>query len=191
MISTWKNRTALAVLALALFGLGCESGTEPGARGEPLEVQSSSNPLLGDELGSELSFAHRTVAKLSDEVVRKTIGAEGGTLSLDGHSLTVPPNAVDRPTLFVMAVLAGTEIQVELIAYDPDLYLDVGEGGFNIPVQLALSYAGMEDPDPDKLVIVHVTSDGERIELASTVDEENQVVRAELEHFSRYALCTN
>lgn len=191
MISTWKHRAAVAALGLALVSWGCEHGTEPVPQPGLMEAQAASNGLLGDALGSELSFANRTIAKLSDEVVRATIGPEGGELTLDGHSLIVPPDAVDRPTLFVMGVLAGEEIQVELIAYDADLYVDVGGEGFNIPVQLALSYAELDNPDPDKLVIVHVKSDGEKVVLESTADTENEVIRADLHHFSRYALCSN
>lgn len=176
-----------ALLAIAVLVLGCETGTGP-AHTPALQVDGPDAALLG----SELSFANRTVAQLSDEVVRQKIDPDvGGELTLLGHTLTVPAGAVDRPTMFVLSVLAGTEIQVELIAYDPDLYEDVGGKGFNIPVQLALSYAEADIDDPESLTIVHVEADGEKIVIDSEVDTENQVVRAELTHFSRYGLCSN
>lgn len=189
------NRGARAViLAIAVVALACETGTEP-PRSPALLTDGPASGLLGDDdlLGSELSLAHRTIALLSDEVVRQKIEPDvGGTLELLGHSLYVPPGAVDRPTMFVMSVLAGTEIQVELIAYDPDLYEDVGGKGFNKPVQLALSYAEADIDDPESLTIVHITADGDKVEIDNVyVDTENQVVTGDLSHFSRYALCSN
>lgn len=190
------------ILAVAVLALGCESGTEPAGAPE-LQDDGAASGLLGGQalqdgshadglLGSTLSFANRTVAQLSDEVVRQKIDPDvGGELTLLGHTLTIPAGAIDRPTMFVMSVLAGTEIQVELIAYDPDLYEDVGGKGFNVPVQLALSYAEAEVDDPESLTIVYITPDGDKEVIESTVDTENQVVRAELSHFSRYGLCTN
>ncbi|HUG41592.1 MAG TPA: hypothetical protein VMM12_13975 [Longimicrobiales bacterium] len=193
MFSTLNRGGRVAILAVAAFALGCENATEP-LQDPALEVDGATDGLLEETtetLGSELSFAHRTVAQLTDEVVRELVGPEGGTLTLLGHSLTIPEGAVERPTMFVMAVLTGTEIQVELIAYDPDLYEDVGGKGFAVPVQLALSYAEADIDDPESLVIVHVQSDGTKVPLESEVDTDAQVVRADLDHFSRYALCGN
>lgn len=188
MNRTRRQFTAVGALALTLVAWGCETGTEP-PRSAALQA---GGPAAG-VLGTELSFANRAVAQLTDEVVRQKIDPEvGGELTLLGHTLTVPAGAIDRPTMFVMSVLAGTTIQVELIAYDPDLYNDVGGKGFNVPVQLALSYAGAgADFDPATATIVHIETDGSRVVVPSTVDAENQVVRAELKHFSRYGLCSN
>lgn len=196
------NRGGQAViLAIAVLALGCESGTEPA--GAPALQDSIASGLLSGQaledgsladglLGSELSFANRTVAQLSDEVVRKKIDPDvGGELTLLGHTLTVPAGAVDRPTMFVMSVLAGTTIEVELIAYDPDLYDDVGGKGFTKHVTLALSYAEADIDDPESLTIVHIRTDGTSEDIPSEVDTEKKVVRAELSHFSRYALCGN
>lgn len=193
MFLTLKRGGRAAILAIAALALGCENATEP-LRSPALEVDGAVDGLLDETtetLGSELSFAHRTLALLTDEVVRQKVGPAGGELSLLGHTLTIPPDAVDRPTMFVMAVLAGEAIQVELIAYDPDLHSDVGGKGFAVPVQLALSYAETGTDDPESLVIVYVNSNGDKEKLDSEVDQENQVVRAELAHFSKYALCRN
>jgi hypothetical protein len=190
MISMLNRGARAAILAIAVLALGCESGTEPG-RTPALGVDARSD-LIEETLGSTLSAANRAVAQLSDEVVREKIGKDGGELTLLGNTLTVPAGAVDRPTMFVLSVLAGDSIQVELIAYDPELYEDVGGKGFGVPVTLALSYAeAEEDLDPETLTIVHIKTDGEPVVLESTVDTENEVVSADLSHFSRYALCSN
>lgn len=190
MISMLKNRTVLAVLALALLGLGCESGTEP-APPAAVEAESRTSNLLGSD-EDVLDFLERSSSLLVEQVVTELVTSEGGTLELLGHSLVIPNGAVDDPTYFVMIVLPGAQVQVELYAIDAATGLDVGASGFDTAVQLALSYSDVSGiKDPSKLVIVHVTGEGEPVELATEVDTEAEKASADLDHFSRYALCRN
>jgi hypothetical protein len=89
-----------------------------------------------------------------------------------------------------MILLPTSQVQVELYALDLLTWVNAGSG-FAIPVQLSLSYARTDVDDPEDLVIVHILRDGTRIPLPSAVDKSRKLVTAELEHFSRYGLCTN
>lgn len=193
MTSMWKRTAALAVLGIAVAGWGCESGTEPVPQAG-LEAESSVSSLLdGSDDGSTLDFLERSSSLLVEQIVTTLATPEdGGELELLGHELVIPAGAVEKATYFVMIVLPGNAVQVELFAFDAQTGLDVGDAGFLTPVQLALSYADVSGiKDPSQLVIVHVPHDGEPEPLATRVDEEAQKAHAELWHFSRYALCRN
>lgn len=203
MISTLKNKAVLTVLALAFLGLGCESGTEPAPQ-SALEAEPVASSLLGgalevdseDSEDSEQSesddILERTVPLLTEQVASALIGPAGGVLEILGHQLVVPEGAVTDLTQFVMVVVPGTQVLVDLYAFDPLLGTNIGESGFLVPVQLALSYADVPGiKDPSKLRIVHIRTDGGREELETEIDEDAEEASADLEHFSRYGLCRN
>lgn len=192
MISMWKNRTVVAVLALALLGLGCESGTEPAPQAI-LEAESSPSSLLeGDSESSDAEIVERGTDLLTDQVASALIGIEGGVLEILGHKLIVPEGAVTEVTQFVMVVVPGNQVLVDLYAFDPLLGTNVGESGFLVPVHLALSYDDVKGiKDPSTLRIVHLATNGDREALETEVDEGAKLASADLEHFSRYALCRN
>ena len=197
MPSKMKPPTAAAVLLLAILVWGCESSTEPPPAPAQLEaVQTVPDNLLGGLLGSTLNLGLRlvqTTVVIVGDLGDALIGPVGGSLSVDGHRISVPPGAVPHPATFTMEVLSGRTVEVDLTAVDPETGEDVGGKGFAIPVQLALSYddVSIRDADVDRLVIVRIHEDGRREPLPSTVDRATKQVIAELDHFSKYGLCRN
>lgn len=187
--------TAGTLAAALLLAGGCDTVTEPpvAPTGPSVEERSELLGGLTDGLlgGDGLSYVRNTLGDITKQVVSGVVTPFGGTLEVLGHQIVVPAGAVSRPTLFVMSALPTSEIQVELYAFDVGTWEDVGDAGFEIPVQLSLSYDAAQVDHPERLVIVHVRRDGKRIPLPSVVDTENRRVTASLDHFSRYALCSN
>ncbi len=50
------------------------------------------------------------------ETVSREIGPEGGTLSLAGHSISIPAGALDRSTQITLTAPAGRHLQILVIA---------------------------------------------------------------------------
>lgn len=192
----WKagRGARVAVLALAFLALGCEAPTEPRAA-QPLEVESESRLLGGllGSLGSALEIVEGTTSLLTEQVVTVLVDpAVGGVIELLGHRLEVPAGAVDDPTYFVMIALPGNAVRVELYAIDVASGLDVGANGFDVPVELTLSWAGLSGiKDPSRLVIAYLPPQGSPQQLPTTIDGTARTASADLDHFSRYALCRN
>lgn len=199
MYSMLKRVSAVSVLLIATFVWGCETSTEPvPPQLSPLEVESPDHLLGGllgtvsDALGIGVDLV-QTVVTVVGDLGSAIIGPIGGILEVQDHDLIIPAGAVAQPTAFTMTVIEGRSVEVDLRAIDPETGEDVGEKGFNRPVQLALSYADarIKNRHVDDLVIVRVHEDGTREVLPSTVNRETQQVTAELDHFSRYVLCRN
>lgn len=207
MTSMWKRAGVTLMVAVAMLLGGCDTLTEPGPQ-PSIQEPAASSDLLGGLLGGEddgglLGTVDglldtsvklvRTVVHVVGSVGEALIGPVGGTLAVDNHEVVVPAGAVSNPTEFSMVVLDGRVIEVDLTATDPETGDDVGGKGFKRPVQLSLSYADarVKKRDIDDLVIVRLHEDGTREVLPSTVNRETQQVTAELDHFSRYALCSN
>lgn len=193
MHRTFLRGARAAILALAFIALGCESATDP--VGSPqLEIENSTSSLLsGEESESTLAILERSSSLLVEQT--EILLFQPGTsaeINLLGHTLKIPADAVERPTYFVMIVLPGTQVQVELHAVDAETGLDVGGNGFKTAVQLALSYADLNGvKDPYELTIAYIPHDGAPEQLVTTIDDTAQTASAHLEHFSRYALCRN
>lgn len=119
-----------------------------------------------------------------------TIGAEGGSVSVNGHTLIVPANAVSSPTVFSMQVVEARAVHVKLRA------VRVSDGAavtqFPIaPVQLTLDARDVDATDLSGLKVVYLvdgTYDGNREILQnSAVDVMRRTVSAHLSHFSDYS----
>lgn len=131
--------------------------------------------------------------------VTKLIGYEGGELTLAGHTLTVPRGAVRSPTLFVLELLPTGYIEVDLTAMQLlnrllGGLLNVTEFRRDPVIEMTYSRATNLPEDLDRLLIVYAPGllgyrDLEPLE--SEVDEERQVVRAKLPHFSRFCMAAN
>lgn len=184
-------------LAAALFAGACESlpeatGPEPAPMVPELE---NTAPLLGLRA---TSFENITLIKQPplDGLLRqlKLIGPEGGLIELAGHSILVPPGAIDRPAFFSLVALPTGYVEVELLAFTRALLgiIDVGSRGFDKPVDLTLSYARATNVrDPDKLFILRLNLFRPHERMPSTVDKGSRTVTAQLDHFSRYCMASN
>jgi hypothetical protein len=120
--------------------------------------------------------------------VSAIIDANGGSLNIGNHVLTVPAGAVDGPTTFVMSKLVD-EIEVGLTATRL-LPNDIGRQGFNVPVRLSLSYANAAEvpANANQLKVVWVKPTGQLEVQNSTVDASGEAVVGQLNHFSIYSL---
>jgi hypothetical protein len=195
MMSTLRKLAFVPILLLAFTA--CDQIGDPVA-----PLPSTADPLLGSLLGGNtvqgytlvkdpiLSLSGITSAVSTGSV----IGFGGGTISLLGHTLTVPVGAVSSPTLFTMTVLPTGYVEVDLLATVNTLLgvLDLGSKGFIKPVPVTLTYARGTNvgthTDLKVLRIKSILGYGTYEVMPSTVDTINKNVTAPLDHFSRYTL---
>ena len=108
--------------------------------------------------------------------VGQWVGAGGGFLSMGEYSLEIPANALSETTFIEMEQVAAGEWPVELSPHGIQ---------FDVPVSLSMDATGA--PGADDMNVNWWNPDIEDWdEQQSTVD--NDVVSAELQHFSRYTL---
>jgi hypothetical protein len=118
----------------------------------------------------------------------------GGTITMLGHSITVPAGATDYPTLFTLAVGRTGNIEVDLSAMEiPPLGLPVLRTQFKKQIVLSLNYS--RSPDRRVLrtrgVIVHVVSPSDATPVWTSIRPTQQRGVATLWHFSKYMMATN
>lgn len=196
-MSISRRRFVLAGLMLLVGISGCE-------RREQSAMPTAPEPLLGGLLGGLTGTSGGTLGGYTlanDNLLRalltqplqlnQIIGVNGGTISVLGHSLIVPPGAVSQPTIFAINVLPSGYVEVHLTATLTDLLrgiLNIGSQGFDEPVTVKLSYARSTNiKDPSKLIVLRAKgTNGLPQPMPSTVDTVNKTVTADLDHFSRY-----
>lgn len=185
----WKALIAASTLALTLVVWGCEQPTELDNPSPQIEVETESSRLAGPGDLAGFNSVASTLGQTVAGTVTARVGANGGTLELAGHVLTVPRGSVRGPTTFTLRVVPNGGIEVELQATTPGSRPNnVGSQGFDRPVRLVLSFAGTNGVDAEDLVIVRV-DDGEPQE--THVSANGSSVWADLAGFSRYRLCSN
>lgn len=123
--------------------------------------------------------------------VTATIGEEGGTISVAGHHIRIPPGAVQEPTVFTASVPAGPRLALRLEA--PTL----GTSGLARNAQATISYAhcGRQDLQHRAVRVLaisaqpgaHVTSD-EVSEVGSSHDWLREVLDFVLVQMGTYAV---
>ena len=185
----WFKFAKASVLLLALSIAGCDlQETGPSAPEAPI---AATTPITVD--GLSFNLINDLSGLIQNVTTSKLIGLDGGSITLLGHTLTVPLGAVTKPTLFVMIVGSDGIVSVDLFAFSIDLLgrrIDIGGRGFNKPVDLSLYYGRSQVSDPSKLFIAHI--EGSRITpLPSTVNTTKKTVSTKLEHFSKYAMMSN
>ena len=180
---------SLYVLATAVSLASCERATELSAPSTP------SADLLGGLL-TQPSYSFKLITESVippiDTRASALIGIGGGTVTLMGHTLSVPSGAVSVPTLFTVIALPNSYVDVELTATVTGLLgqiVDVGIFGFKKPVTLTMTYSRATNVTyPSRLFIAYAGANGlER--QASTVDTSKKTVSAKLYHFSKYMMC--
>ncbi|HEX6927162.1 MAG TPA: hypothetical protein VF167_17185 [Longimicrobiaceae bacterium] len=168
-------RFSVVVAFAAVSGCGETPAT-------PLEP----GPASEDLIGGVLRLVGETLPVLNT-VSSATIGPEGGTLNIaGGHSLYFPAGALAQPTTIV-AVRDPLQLVVNfspegLVFPDsarPVLSFDYSTAG--LLTQLNALNLNVVYLDGFQLLDV----------LPTTVDTQEKVVQAQLEHFSTYALATD
>ena len=167
-----KSRRLSSVALIALLGMtllwGCKeyfTSVVPEGKLEITFLKLNKELLLGGETHAE-----------------KEIGPEGGSVVLRGHWIEVPRNALLNPT----------RITIDLLV--PELLIiDLGPDGiqFRDSVWVGISYKDYElgGIEPSNLTLYWLDpGDSRWVPIPSRVYTEEQVVKARLKHFSRYAL---
>lgn len=214
MTRRWVRRFgAVALATVAVLGI-TNCGRDITAPETPPVEQQSQTELLGlggllDDLfdrggdeqnDSDQAGEYTLITEephdvgLLDLLVSRLLGLGGGLLSILGHSIYVPADAIDGVALFSLQVENDGYIEVDLSATRISLLglIDIGSQGFDKPVTLTLSYARATNvEDPDDLVILRRLPDGGFEELPTTVNKRNKTVSAKLDHFSGYCMAAN
>jgi hypothetical protein len=180
------------VLATALSFASCDRLADVSSPAAP------SADLLSDLL-SQPNYSFKVITESVippiDTKVTGLIGIGGGSITLMGHTLTVPSGAVTVPTLFTLIALPNPYVDVEATATVTGLLgnvVDVGIFGFKKPVTLTLTYSRATNvSNPANLFIGYFRSDGTIEPLKSAVDTGKKTVSAQLSHFSKYGMCEN
>ena len=199
MTRSWVTRAGLGTLAvLGLLAIAnCNADTiapvAPSTTGADALLSNSVNSGSKD---AEYTFIQEhPLMPLPPLSVSKTIGVDGGSLNVMGHSLVVPAGAVQQPTLFTMTLPRLGYVEVELHATVTDLLgrlIDLGANGFDRPVTLSMTYARATNvDDPRDLVILHKLGNNKYEVIPSVLDQDAKRLRAELEHFSGYCMASN
>ena len=187
----WLRSVGLGVLAVTLAFGACDRQDGGTVRGI-LEPQFQANGTV--QARPEKVRENSGRAHAAREAGRM-IGRDGGVIEFRDHRLVVPAGAVDGPTLFRIAQVQDGVIEVELKALQVKAggkQTDRGAAGFARPITLELSYSAAENvADAGKLAIGWVRDDGTIQVLPSTVDRGTRMVRAQLNHFSKYAMVAN
>jgi hypothetical protein len=200
-----RLRTSALLLLIAGAALSCAPDDR---RDSPLapdvtQTQTGNSDLLGIDLfgaksvpqGDYVLIEERAPNLLESLQISRVIGILGGSLSLAGHTVTVPSGAVSLPTVFTLTLLPNGYIEVEVEALQTSLLgrlINVGEQGFRKPVDLTLTYSRATNvTDPSRLKLMRVNPDGKHEILPSTVDFGRKTVTAKLDHFSRYCMIAN
>ena len=179
-------------LVAALFTLtSCDRSDSPSD--SPLAPPSAD--LLGlFQQNYSFTLINESVLPPLDLRASELIGLAGGSVTLMGHTLTVPAGAVSVPTLFTLVALPTPNIDVDASASVTGLLgqvLDVGSFGFKKPVTLTLTYSRATNvTNPNKLFIVYFGANGAE-RLASTVNSTAKTVSTKLNHFSKYGMATD
>lgn len=166
------------VLNLASCSSVEDDPTGPGTDPAPSALLSG-NGLLGTSIGSGLLAC----APLPYASASATIGAQGGTLVIGPHTLTVPAGALAGPIVISAEAPVGTVNSVRL---QPEgLRFAAGK-----PARLTLSYANC--PLLGSLLPKRVAYTTDLLGILSYVvsldDLLGRKVTGSLEHFSRYAV---
>lgn len=118
------------------------------------------------------------------------IDQSGGQLSVGGHNLTVPANAVSEATWFTMQVVEANKIHVKLRAQRASDLAAVTQFPI-VPVRIDFDASTVDVLDISSLSVVYLvdgTYDGAKEYFTSTVNLDTKRVSADLSHFSDYTL---
>ena len=170
------------VLGIALFSAACSTDSvlpvAPTAEAVPIESHSPLFAKAGTR--TESLLACPTTAAASATAV---IDSRGGTLSVAGHGLYVPPGAVKKSTRFTMIVPASSVLEVDISADGKRNYK------FKSPVQVRLSYARCPSVPADLVGWwIEGGAKGNRGTMPSVNDPSTQSVWITTDHLSGYAI---
>ncbi len=169
---------SVALVLLAALAASCDRADAPTTSGA-LTPRSASVSTGG----WQILQATRTQATASATVL---VGSAGGTISVNGHVLTINKGSVTKPTYFTMTTVAGTAIEVALSAKDAASGLPVLV--FAVPVRLGLSYASAKPSDASRLKVAWIVNSSVVAVQPSQVDKSKKLVLSDLYHFTQWTI---
>jgi hypothetical protein len=130
MIRSRFATTAVLALFSPILLQGCDD-TLSTAPAEPVALQTHRSP--------EVQRPHLAVCPSpTAEAASGTIGPDGGSLRVAGHTLTVPAGALSSPIEFTLRRPKGPHLKLEITADGSEHYR------FAAPVAVTISYAGCQ-----------------------------------------------
>lgn len=171
------SRTGLTTVLVLALTAGC--------------AESGPDLLQPDLLQPEIRHVQSARVQLLEcpvETTRSTsglIGATGGTIALDGHSITLLPGAVLRPSRFTLTVPASRHVEVDIDVAARDDFR------FLVPAEITLSYQRCdEDVEADELTVWHIDDmSGELLEpMGGDPDPENRSITFTSNHLSGFII---
>ena len=167
-----KRLFIAAGLTIGLLGACGEAGEGPLAPDGPALAASGSKLLE-----CPVSQTRSTSA---------TVDLLGGTVSLDGHSITLPAGAVLLPTEITLTVPASNYMEIEIRANDLESFQ------FEAPVDVVLSYARCTraNIDNDVLSAWHIDTVTKALleNMGGVDDKSGRAVTFQSGHLSGFAI---
>jgi len=167
-----KRLALVATVALPILASACsETPVAPIARPQ-------SAALIDGGLAKVARY--KSNIPRSGTTVGRWIGSQGGTVSLAGFELEVPPNAVSVPTLFTISVPWDARKLERVIA-------DFGPSAmqFNVPVTITLPYQGTSSEDATLPPHVLWNNGIDWVPLPSWLTSDGRI-QTQTNHFSEY-----
>ena len=178
----------LALAATVLVFTACSDASQIAGPDASTAVDFTLDARKADtQLASPLaSHAQLLVCASTDSyTATAVIGREGGSLSAGGATITMPPKAVNRPTLFTMTVPASQYVEVEIVAENRPHF------NFDRRVSITLDYSrcGLEIDDKP-LTAWHIDPASKSLlkQMPGRRDRRDRQVSFGTDHLSGYAL---
>lgn len=167
-----KRLFIAAGLTVGLLGACAEAGEGPMAPEE--ESTASTGPVLVECPVSETRSTSATIDLL------------GGTVSLDGHSITLPEGAVLLPTQITLTAPASNYMEIDIRANDLESF------EFEQPVSVAVSYQRCTRSNLDKATLsawhIDTTTKALLEDMGGVDDKTARTVTFESGHLSGFAI---
>lgn len=165
----------LAFGALAVLAIACGERSMTGPEALP-QVASAPAPALRGGVVSDLL---RRVSCIVPDTVALTVGSAGGTLTLGGNRLVIPPNALKSPVrILMMPLLDGTAG----VRFLPHGLL------FSAKAKPTLTLSTACVGNPPSSYIVYTDDFGRVLERFKPTARTATTISTPISHFSRYAV---
>lgn len=150
-------------------------------------AEAGEGPLAPEEASLASSSAALVECPISEtRSTSATIDLLGGTVSLDGHSITLPAGAVLLPTQITLTVPASNYVEIDIRANDLESF------EFQEPVSVVLSYdrCTRSNLDKETLSAWYIDTDTKALleDMGGVDDKASRTVTFDSGHLSGFAI---
>ena len=172
----WTVIRRFALVALAAGITACsEPATAP-------QIEAAAPNLIGTETGPSLLECRRTLF----DITWGFIGPLGGLLSLNGNTITVPPQALDRLAFITIRQPSTQFVEIEVRVNGQDHFQ------FAAPLTVVLDYSRCADwrIGPGPLSVWQIDPDTKALitDMGGVDDRAARTISFTTDHFSGYAI---